>query len=125
MGAMSAEPVRVTNYLDAAAVDAGLRWCARAAPGSALVLTYVDRLVLDHPERFVGADRLRATLDRAGEALTFGMAPAAMGPYLEQVGLRREWDLGAADYRALAYGQAARRMRGHEFYRVALARVSG
>jgi methyltransferase (TIGR00027 family) len=114
----------VTNYLDEAAVDAGLRWCAGAAPGSALVFTYVDREVLDHPERYVGADRLHSTLHRAGEALTFGMAPAAMGPYLEDRGLRREWDLGAADYRALAYGDdAARRMPGHEFYRVALARV--
>jgi methyltransferase (TIGR00027 family) len=113
----------VTNYLDAAAVDAGLRWCA-AAPGSALVFTYVDRRVLDHPERYVGADRLRMTLRRAGEELTFGMAPSAMGPYLEGLGLRRQWDLGAAEYRALAYGdETARRMRGHEFYRVALARV--
>jgi methyltransferase (TIGR00027 family) len=115
----------VTNYLDAAAVDTGLRWCAGAAPGSALVFTYVDREVLDHPERYVGADRLRSTLRRAGEEVTFGMAPAAMGSYLAGLGLCREWDLGAADYRALAYGeQAARRMRGHEFYRVALARVS-
>ena len=114
----------VTNYLDAAAVDAGLRWCARAAPGSTLVFTYVDRQVLDHPERYAGADRLHSTLRRAGEELTFGMAPSAMGPYLADVGLCREWDLGAADYRALAYGEeAARRMRGHEFYRVALARV--
>jgi methyltransferase (TIGR00027 family) len=114
----------VTNYLDAAAVDAGLRWCAGAAPRSALVFTYVDRQVLDHPEHYVGADRLHSTLRRAGEELTFGMAPAAMGPYLEALGLHREWDLGAADYRALAYGEeAARRMRGHEFYRVALARV--
>jgi methyltransferase (TIGR00027 family) len=116
----------VTNYLDASAVEAGLRWCASAAPTSALVVTYVDRQVLDHPERYVGADRLHASLRRAGEHLTFGMAPAAMGPYLAALGLRREWDLGAAEYRALAYGEApARRMRGHEFYRVALARVPG
>src|SRR5215212_967779 len=115
----------VTNYLDAAAVDAGLRWCARAAPGSALLFTYVDRQVLDHPERYVGAERLRSTLQRTGEALTFGMAPAAMAPYLAEVGLQPEWDLGAADYRALAYGEAAGGMRGHEFYRLALARVPG
>jgi methyltransferase (TIGR00027 family) len=115
----------VTNYLDAAAVDAGLRWCAATTPGSVLVFTYVDRGVLDHPERYAGADRLHSTLRRAGEELTFGMAPAAMGPYLAGLGLCREWDLGAADYRALAYGdEAARRMRGHEFYRVALARVA-
>ena len=113
----------VTNYLDAAAVDAGLRWCAGAAPGSALLLTYVDRQVLDHPDRYVGAKQLHSTLHRAGEALTFGMAPAAMPGYLAGVGLRLEWDLGAADYRLLAYGDAALRMRGHEFYRVALAHV--
>ena len=51
------------------------------------------------------------------------MAPTAMGPYLEGLGLRAEWDLGAAEYRARVFGEAARRMRGHEFYRVALARI--
>jgi O-methyltransferase involved in polyketide biosynthesis len=107
-------------------VDAGLHWCAATARGSVLVFTYVDRAVLDHPEHYEGADRLHSTLRRAGEELTFGMAPEAMGPYLEGHGLCREWDLGAADYRALAYGEeAARPMRGHEFYRVALARVPG
>ncbi len=107
-------------------MDAGLRWCAAAPVGSALVFTYVDRQVLDHPERYVGADRLRATLHRAGEELTFGMAPGQLGSYLGEVGLALEWDLGAADYRRRAYGdEAARRMRGHEFYRVALARAVG
>jgi hypothetical protein len=77
--------------------------------------------VLDHPERYVGADRLHTTLRRAGESLTFGMAPERMGPYLGSLGLRSEWDLGAAEYRARVYGEAARRMQGHEFYRVALA----
>jgi O-methyltransferase involved in polyketide biosynthesis len=33
----------VTNYLDEAAVDATLRWCARASPGSLLLFTYVHR----------------------------------------------------------------------------------
>jgi methyltransferase (TIGR00027 family) len=115
----------VTNYLEAAAVDAGLRWCAGAAAGSALLFTYVDRQVLDHPERYVGAQRLHATLRRAGEDLTFGMSPADMGPYLDGLRLQLQWDLGAAEYRSLVYGDAARRMRGHEFYRVALARVPG
>ena len=114
----------VTNYLDADAVHAGLRWCAGAAPGSALVFTYVDRQVLDHPERYVGADRLRATLHRAGEELTFGMEPGLLGARLADVGLRLAWDLGAADYRRLAYGdEAAHHMRGHEFYRLALATI--
>jgi methyltransferase (TIGR00027 family) len=35
-----------TNYLTEAAVDATLRWCARAAPGSRLLFTYVHRDIL-------------------------------------------------------------------------------
>jgi methyltransferase (TIGR00027 family) len=113
----------VTNYLDAVAVEAGLRWCAGAAPGSTLVFTYVDRAVLVDPGRYVGADRLVATLRRTGEDLTFGMAPDEVPARLAGLGLALERDLGAAEYRALVYGDAARRVRGHEFYRVAVAGV--
>jgi hypothetical protein len=34
-----------------------------------------------------------------------------------------ERDVGAAEYREIYFKDAARRMRGHEFYRVALAHV--
>ena len=57
--------------------------------------------------------------------MTFGLDPAELPAYLAARGLRLERDLGAADYRRLAFGDAASRMRGHEFYRVALARVGG
>ena len=113
----------VTNYLDAAAVETGLRWCAGAAPGSTLVFTYVDSAVLVDPGRYVGADRLVATLRRTGEDLTFGMAPDEVPDRLAGLGLALERDLGAAEYRALAFGDDARSMRGHEFYRVAVAGV--
>ena len=49
----------VTNYLSEAAVDATLRWCSRAAPGSRLLFTYVERSVLEEP----------AIVLRDGEAL--------------------------------------------------------
>ena len=45
-----------TNYLTADAVDATLRWCAAAAPGSHLVFTYIDEDVLTDPDRYHGAD---------------------------------------------------------------------
>src|SRR5262249_37762955 len=48
----------VTNYLTPAAVDATLRWCARAAPGSRVLFTYVHRDVLTRPEAFAGTERL-------------------------------------------------------------------
>lgn len=113
----------VTNYLTEPAVDATLRWCARAATGSRLLFTYVHRDVLTRPEAFVGTDRLFASLARAGERLTFGIDPDALPGFLATRGLSLERDVGAAEYRARYFGDAARRMRGHEFYRVALARV--
>jgi methyltransferase (TIGR00027 family) len=113
----------VTNYLSEAAVDTTLRWCARAAPGSSVLFTYVHRDVLTRPDTFVGTERLFASLARSGEQLTFGIDPGELSEFLATRGLALERDIGAAEYRQRYYHDAARRMRGHEFYRVALARV--
>ena len=113
----------VTNYLTEDAVDATLRWCARAMPGSLLLFTYVHRDVLTRPDAFVGTRNLFAALEKAGEQLTFGLEPSRLPRFLDERGLSLERDVGAAEYRARYFGDAARAMRGHEFYRVALARV--
>jgi methyltransferase (TIGR00027 family) len=114
----------VTNYLTLAAVDATLRWCARALPGSLLLFTYVHRDILERPERFVGTPQLFASLERAGERFTFGIEPGELSGFLAERGFSLESDVGAAEFRERYYGDAARGMRGHEFYRVALARVA-
>jgi methyltransferase (TIGR00027 family) len=114
----------VSNYLGEEAVDATLRWCARAATGSLLIFTYVNRDVLTDPGRYVGAHRLHATLANADERLTFGLDPARTREFLAERGLVLERDLGAAEYRRLQYGDRATTMRGHEFYRIAFARVA-
>jgi methyltransferase (TIGR00027 family) len=114
----------VTNYLTETAVDSTLRWCARAAPGSLLLFTYVHRDVLTRPGAFVGTDRLFSSLAKAGEQLSFGIEPERLPQFLAERGLSLESDVGAADYRTRYYGVRAQRMRGHEFYRVALARVA-
>jgi methyltransferase (TIGR00027 family) len=113
----------VTNYLTEAAVDTTLRWCSRASPGSLLLFTYVHRDVLTRPSAFDGTKNLFASLERAGEKLTFGTEPSQLPEFLAERGLSLESDLGAAEYRQRYFGDAARKMRGHEFYRVALARV--
>lgn len=113
----------VTNYLDEPAVDATLRWCAGAAPASAVIVTYVDRGIIDHPGTYPGSDRLRATLARVGERFTFGLDPAATPAYLAERGLELVDDVACPEFRRRAYGPAADRMVGHEFYRVATARV--
>ena len=113
----------VTNYLTEAAVDATLRWCARAAAGSLVLFTYVHRDVLTRPQLFEGTKNLFASLEKAGERLTFGLEPGELRAFLAARGLMLESDVGAAEYRERYFGERARRMRGHEFYRVALARV--
>jgi methyltransferase (TIGR00027 family) len=114
----------VTNYLTEAAVDATLRWCSQAAPGSRLVFTYVHRAVLDDPRSFFGTEKLLATLAASGETWTFGIDPSAVSNFLAQHGLTLERDLGAEEYRRLYFKEAARGMRGYEFYRIAVARLS-
>lgn len=115
----------VTNYLREPEVDATLRWCAKAPAGSRLIVTYVDRALFTDPGRYAGADRLRATLRRAGEEMTFGLDPDEAPAYLAERGLTLRWDVGAREFRHRYYGDAARSMSGHDFYRVAYARVAG
>jgi methyltransferase (TIGR00027 family) len=115
----------VTGYLTAAAVDRTLAWCSRASSGSRLLFTYLHRDILTRPEAFVGTKRLFASLEKVGEELRFGIDPDALPEFLEVRGFELESDVGAAEYRRRYYGDAARRMRGHEFYRVAQARVVG
>ena len=113
----------VTNYLTESAVDSTLRWCSRASARSFLLFTYVHRDILTRPSAFVGTKNLFASLEKAGERFTFGMEPSHVPQYLADRGLSLEQDLGAAEYRERYFGAEARTMRGHEFYRVALARI--
>ena len=68
-------------------------------------------------------ERLFASLAKVGEKLTFGIEPSELPEFLAKRGLFLESDVGAAEYRERYFKDAARTMRGHEFYRVALARV--
>jgi methyltransferase (TIGR00027 family) len=115
----------VTNYLTEAAVDATLRWCSRADPGSKLLFTYIHRAVLEDPQSFYGTEKLFPTLAAAGETWTWGIEPTALPDFLAQRGLSLEQDVGAEEYRRLYWGERARTMRGYEFYRIAVAGVPG
>jgi methyltransferase (TIGR00027 family) len=114
-----------TNYLTEPAVDATLRWCARAKPGSILLFTYVHRDIITNPASFAGSERLFASLERFGERFTFGIHPDELAEFLAERGLALEIDVPCAEFRARYYGDAARGIRGHEFYRVAQARIAG
>jgi methyltransferase (TIGR00027 family) len=113
----------VSNYLTEEAVQSTLSFCGRAAPNSSLVFTYVDKRVIEEPASFYGTQRIVKLLSGVGERWTYGMDPRRVRSQLERHGLILERDVGAGEYRRECYGPAGDRMRGYEFYRVAVATV--
>jgi methyltransferase (TIGR00027 family) len=113
----------VTGYLTEAAVAATLKFVGGAPTGSRLVFTYVHRDILRHPERFSGGERLHRRLNKLEEPLTFGLDPALVPDFLAAHGLRLIEDIGSVDYRTRFLGANGAHLRGHEFYRLAIAQV--
>jgi len=114
----------VTNYLDAAAIDAVFNFFGRSTPGSRVIFTYVHADAVDGSFPAPGLGPLLERLRKIGEAWTFGFRPQDVPGYLARNGFRLITDLGAADYRAL-YWPRPERPEGYEFYRVALAEKFG
>jgi methyltransferase (TIGR00027 family) len=109
----------VASYLTPQAVDATVRWAhSVSGRGSHLVLTYVDRGLVDGTRQFPDAGAWVRSVARAGEPFVFGFEPADLPRYLTE----RGWDLVAdlSTTEALVqYGLSARRVPS--FYRIAHA----
>jgi methyltransferase (TIGR00027 family) len=108
----------VTNYLDAASVDATLRTAAALA--SSVVFTYVERALLDASASFAGGPESLAYVRGLGEPFTFGLDPAEVPAYLRGRGLELVEDLDLETVAARYY--AGTRPPVSAFYRVATAR---
>lgn len=116
----------VTNYLNDEAVDATLRWIAANSPStSRLSFTYVDRGLLDGAKPFPGSEGWVATVRRAGEPFTFGLAPDELEHYLGVRGMRLLSDESTAEAHDRLGARAAGAPRPPAFYHVALAEVTG
>jgi O-methyltransferase involved in polyketide biosynthesis len=77
----------VTNYLDAAAVDATFSYIADAVgPGSPVVFTYVDLAMIDDTTSFEGARESKRRVSRQGEPFTFGLDPISVPTFLRERG---------------------------------------
>ena len=113
----------VTNYLTPNAIDAVLHYVARCHPGTQLIFTYIHSGVLDGSVQFEGAARLLQDVGDIDEPWTFGLRPDQLPEFLHQRGLYLDRDLSAQEYRQLYFGAAAQRMKGYDFYHVALAHV--
>lgn len=108
----------VTNYLDERAVDATLRFAARA--GQSLLFTYVDRGVIDGSREFMGAAESTAHVKKLGEPFTFGFDPGELGGYLRERGLDLEEDLAVSEIARSYYPDA--RPPVYAYYHVVSAR---
>jgi methyltransferase (TIGR00027 family) len=113
----------VTNYLRPEAVDSVLRYVASCSPGSKIIFTFVHSGALDGSVHFDGAERLLRDVAEIDEPWTFGFSPAQLAEQLRQTGLSLDRDLSASEYRRLYFGDPARRMKGYDFYHVAMASV--
>lgn len=113
----------VTNYLTANAVDAVLRYVAAFPAGSRLIFTYVHSGALAGSDAFQEAQRLLDDVAQLGEPWTFGLDPAQLSGFLQERSLHLDEDLSATDYRSRYFGDSSRRMKGYEFYHVAVAQV--
>ena len=59
------------------------------------------------------------------EPFTFGLDPRELADFLKPYGLTVIEDIGSVDYRIRYMGGNGRHLRGHEFYRVAVAEIGG
>lgn len=114
----------VTHYLEAPAVDATLKTIVRAAPGSELVFTYLDRGLLDGTKSFPGGRRVLRATRRFGEPFRFGLVPEEAPDFLRDRGLALLEDLGGDDLTTRFFEPRGRSDRAARIEHVALARVA-
>jgi methyltransferase (TIGR00027 family) len=111
----------VFSYLTVDAIDATLRWVVDAcAPGSRLILTYVDAAALrpaDHPAPWIAA------VDRAGEPFVTGLDPSAAEEFFAARGLQLLADASTPELAERFGLRAASTIPG--LYRVAVLGLSG
>jgi O-methyltransferase involved in polyketide biosynthesis len=114
----------VTNYLTREAVAATLETVHdRAAAGSRLVLTYVDRRALSEPSPFPKARRWVRGVARAGEPWTFGLLSEEASAFFAEHGLRVRVDTSTYDVGRAWFNGG--RERGSRLYRIAVTDVVG
>ena len=108
----------VTNYLTAEGVEATFRSLGRIARRCRVMVTYIDRAVLDSGVHFAGAANAKARIASVGENWTFGFNPVEFPVYLARYGFHLLEDVGSREYRALYMPARRRVLRGYEWYRI-------
>lgn len=114
----------VTNSLTAPIAPKVFEYFKRFRPGTIIIFTYVDEEVLENPGKFTGAASVTRLLRRNNEFWNFGIDPASIKEFLASYNMELMYNLDCNIYRHMYYGAEADNMKGYEFYRVAMARVT-
>jgi methyltransferase (TIGR00027 family) len=116
----------VVSYLTESAVEANLAVLARLlAPGSRLIVTYVDKRALDGSQTFTGARRWKSWVRFGGEPFIFGFDPATLAAYLQPRGFLLQNDVSTAEAARSYRATTGRNEPGSELYRVAAMTRTG
>jgi methyltransferase (TIGR00027 family) len=114
----------VTNYFTAPIADKIFQYFKTFLPGTIIIFTYVDEKVLSNPELFIGAANVTKLLQNNNEFWNFGIDPAKITEFLAGYNMVLKYDEGADAYRQICFGKEdAVKMKGYEYYRVAMAVV--
>ncbi|MBK8295207.1 MAG: SAM-dependent methyltransferase [Solirubrobacterales bacterium] len=113
----------VLSYLSPEAVDQTLAWVASSgAPGSRIVLTYVDISLFEKNEEGIAEPPWSAQVAKVGEPFRYGLDPLGMNEFLAARGFKLGWDLSTAE--ALGQNPGISGAEGApDFYRVAMAEI--
>ncbi|SHL93483.1 SAM-dependent methyltransferase [Chitinophaga sp. CF418] len=114
----------VTNNLTAPVAPRIFDYFKHFRPGTIIIFTYVDKEMLDKPEKFTGATSVTRLLRRNNEFWNFGIHPANIKEFLASYNMELMYNLDTSSFRHMYYGDKAVDMKGYEFYRVAMARVT-
>lgn len=112
-----------TNNLTASVGNTMFRYFQGFPPGTRIIFNYVDKKVLEDPRTFYGAANVERLLKKIDEPWNIGLDPSYLPHFLADYNMELVFDEGAAEYRQRYFGDEAKKMRGYEFYRVAMAVV--
>ena len=113
----------VTNYFTAPIADKIFQYFKSFPPGTIIIFTYVDEKVLTNPELFTGAENVTKLLQNNNEFWNFGIDPAKINEFLAGYNMKVKYDADANTYRRICFKERSVKMKGYEYYRVAMAIV--
>ncbi len=113
----------VTNSLTGTTGMRMFRYLQGFPAGTRLIFTYVDKGVLENPGIFIGATSMTRLLRKSNDFWSLGISPADIRGFLQTYDMELLEDIGTMEYRRRFFGPHADKMKGYEWYRVAVAAI--